>query len=68
MYQIIDVTIGSTLPRVAPEVVDNILIPLIELNQQKEINDKICKVFWYLSKSTELIYQARSDVEAMIEG
>ncbi len=68
LYQIIDVTAGSTLPRVDPELVDDILVPLISPEKQQLIDDNVRRVFLLRHRATQLIREAKADVEALIEG
>jgi len=68
LYQVIDVTAGSTLPRVDPEIVDDILVPMIDDKEQKVISDNVRRVFELVHKATSLVAAAKADVEALIEG
>jgi len=66
LYQVFDVTSGTTRPRVNVEDVDSILIPLID--DQKIVGKLVRKSHQYLYLADDLISQAKSDVEALIEG
>jgi len=68
LYQIIDVTAGSTLPRVNPEIVDDILVPIIPAEQQKTIDANVRQIFTLCHRASELVREAKADVEALIEG
>lgn len=68
LYQVIDVTAGSTLPRVDPEIIDEILVPLIDEECQKNISDNVQQVFALLSQAATFVAEAKADVEALIEG
>jgi restriction endonuclease S subunit len=68
LYQIIDVTTGSTLPRVDPEIVDDILVPIIPVEQQQTIDATVRRVLAISHRATQLIREAKADVEALIEG
>jgi type I restriction enzyme S subunit len=68
LYQILDVTAGSTLPRVDPEIVDDILVPIIPTEQQQTIDTSIRQVFALRNRATQLVREAKADVEALIEG
>lgn len=68
LYQIIDVTSGSTLPRVDPEIIDDILVPMIPVERRQIIDTNTRQVFSFLYRATQLIREAKSDVEALIEG
>lgn len=68
LYQIIDVTVGSTLPRVDPEIVDDILVPIIPIEQQQIIDANIHQVFALRYWATQLVREAKADVEALVEG
>lgn len=67
LFQIIDLTTGSTLPRVDPEIIDDLLIPLLTEQIQEEIDRKVRKTFYLLHTARNLINQSQSDVEALIE-
>lgn len=68
LYQVIDITAGSTLPRVDPEIVDDILVPMIDDKVQRIISDNVQQVFELLHKAASLVAEAKADVEALIEG
>ncbi len=67
LFQIIDLTTGSTLPRVDPEIIDDLLIPLLTEQIQEEIDRKVRRTFNLLHAARNLINQSQSDVEALIE-
>lgn len=67
LFQIIDLTTGSTLPRVDPEIIDDLLLPLLTEQIQEEIDRKVRKTFYLLHTARNLINQSQSDVEALIE-
>jgi type I restriction enzyme S subunit len=66
MYQVIDVTSGSTHPRVDSEVVDAIRIPRLELSYENTIGALVLEALssWYAVP--ELISQATADVGAFV--
>jgi len=68
LFQVIDVTAGSTHPRVDAEVVDDILIPRLAEDVEAEIGSLVRESHgaWYAS--AELISKAKADVEALIDG
>ena len=68
LYQVIDVTSGSTHPRVDEDVIDDILIPRLDQAAEKEIARMVAQAFdnWY--EASELIPKAKADVEALIDG
>jgi len=68
LYQVIDVTSGSTLPRVDPDVIDDILVPMVPLERQQAIDLNTRQVFSLLHQATQFIDEAKADVEALIEG
>jgi len=68
LYQIIDTTTGSTLPRVDPEIVDDLLVPIIPWGQQVAIDRNVRQVFTLRHRASQLAREAKADVEALIEG
>lgn len=68
LYQVLDVTSGSTHPRVDTEVVDSIRIPRLGQDIEEEIGHLVLKSHecWY--GAHELIPLAKSDVEDLING
>jgi type I restriction enzyme S subunit len=68
LYQILDVTTGSTLPRVNPEVVDDMLVPMIQAEHQQVIDSNVQQVLALHHQSSQLVREAKADVEALIEG
>lgn len=68
MYQVVDVTSGSTHPRVDEDVIDSILVPRLECKQEQEIGNLVEKAYDYWQESNDLIPQAKQDIEGVIEG
>jgi type I restriction enzyme S subunit len=68
LFQIIDTTTGSTLPRVDPETVDDILVPMISHEQQVAIDRNVRHALDLRYQAAQLVKDAKSDVEALIEG
>lgn len=68
LYQVIDVTAGSTHPRVDEEVVDAIRIPRLGQEKEAQIGERVRSAFsmWYEAQA--LVPQARANVEALIDG
>ncbi|MGE5389788.1 MAG: restriction endonuclease subunit S [Deltaproteobacteria bacterium] len=66
LYQVIDVTTGSTHPRVDSELVDNILIPIIDENEKIAGWVQTAHQYWY--ESSEQILNAILKIESLIEG
>lgn len=68
MYQVIDVTSGSTHPRVDEEVVDAIRIPRLQGETEVEIGERVAGALsqWY--EAQQLIPRARLDVESLVDG
>jgi hypothetical protein len=68
LYQVIDVTSGSTHPRVDAGVVDSILIPRVKPEQEVVVGTAVREAIaaWYTVPS--LIAEARSDVAAILDG
>ncbi|MDD5367599.1 MAG: hypothetical protein PHQ40_00820 [Anaerolineaceae bacterium] len=67
LYQIVDVTVGSTLPRVDPDVIDDLLIPRIGVDRENKIDEEVRRMFWLLNKASYLLLQANQDVYALLE-
>jgi type I restriction enzyme S subunit len=68
LFQVLDVTAGSTLPRVESEVVDSILIPRLTTDAEMQIGAFVrdAHAAWYAS--AELIPAAKAAVESLIDG
>lgn len=68
LHQVIDVTAGSTHPRVDAEVVDEMLIPRLDENDEARIGEAVSRAhsFWY--ESQELVPSAKKDVESLVDG
>lgn len=68
LYQVVDVTSGSTHPRVDADVVDGIRVPRIPPKDEDRIGDAVRSAFANWASAPLLIDVARMDVEAVIEG
>ena len=68
LYQIIDVTSGSTHPRVDAEVVDSIHIPRLGDEEEERIGGLVLGAFSKWFKAQQLVPAAISDIEAIIDG
>lgn len=68
LFQILDVTTGSTLPRVDPEIVDDILVPMIAREAQLAIDRNVRTALHLRHQASQLVSEAKADVEALIEG
>ena len=68
LYQVLDTTAGSTLPRVEAEIVDDIVIPRLDPKIEQQIGQYVRDAHeaWYLAST--LIPAAKADVEALIDG
>jgi type I restriction enzyme, S subunit len=68
LNQVIDVTAGSTHPRVDAEVVDEIRIPRLDDDDEKRIGNNVRRAHacWY--QTYELLPKAKSDIENLIAG
>jgi hypothetical protein len=68
LYQVLDITTGSTHPRVSPEDVDEILVPRLERALEDQIGELVSQAHqhWYLSR--ELVADAREKIDALIAG
>ena len=68
LNQVIDITSGSTHPRVDPELIDDVLVPMAEASAQKRIGRLARAALELMRRSTLLVEEAKADVEALIEG
>ena len=68
LFQVLDATTGSTLPRIDPEIVDDILIPMIAREDQAIIERNVRWAFQLRHQASQLVSEAKADVEALIEG
>ncbi len=68
LYQVIDVTSGSTHPRVDEEVVDGIRVPRIGADKENEIGDNVRAAFAHWTSAPGLVDDARTAVESLIDG
>lgn len=68
LFQVLDVTAGSTLPRVESEVVDSILVPRLTGDAEMQIGALVqdAHAAWYAS--ADLIPEAKAAVESLIDG
>ncbi len=68
LYQVIDVTAGSTLPRVDSGVIEEIRVPRLQADVEQQIATLVFEAHraWY--QSQELIPKAAQDVAALIDG
>ncbi len=62
------VSYTSIRPNTTKPNIENIIIPIIDINIQSQINERIFKYINQLEESKELIRSARRDVEDLIEG
>ena len=68
LNQIIDITSGSTHPRVDPDLIDQALVPMARSSTQKRIGISTRSSLELMRRATLLIDEAKADVEALIEG
>ena len=68
LNQIIDITSGSTHPRVDPDLIDDVLVPLAESSTQKRIGMSTQASLDLMRRATLLVDEAKTDVEALLEG
>jgi hypothetical protein len=68
LYQVIDITSGSTHPRVDPDLVDDVLVLMVETPAQERIGRLARAALELMRRATMLVDQAKGDVEALIEG
>ncbi|MEW8552661.1 MAG: hypothetical protein AB2605_02615 [Candidatus Thiodiazotropha sp.] len=67
LYQVIDVTAGSTHPRVDESVVDAIRIPRFE-DGEAAIADCVRNAFDFWREAHQLVPEAKADVGSLIQG
>ncbi|GIJ28881.1 hypothetical protein Vqi01_40430 [Micromonospora qiuiae] len=68
LNQVIDITSGSTHPRVAPDLIDHVLVPLAEEPVQKRIGRLARAALELMRRASLLVEDAKADVEALVEG
>lgn len=68
LNQVIDITSGSTHPRVDPDLIDDVLVPMAEAAVQKRIGRLARAALELMRRATLLVEEAKADVEALIEG
>ena len=68
LNQVIDITSGSTHPRVDPGLIDAVLVPLVQTSTQKRIGESIQTSLETMRRATLLVGEAKADVEALLEG
>lgn len=67
LNQVIDITSGSTHPRVDPGLIDTVLVPLVQKSTQKRIGESIQTSLETMRRATLLVGEAKADVEALLE-
>jgi type I restriction enzyme S subunit len=68
LNQVIDITSGSTHPRVDPDLIDDVLVPMAEASAQKRIGRLARAALELMRRATLLVEEAKADVQALIEG
>lgn len=68
LNQVIDITSGSTHPRVDPDLIDDVLVPMAEASAQKRIGRLARAALELMRRATLLVDEAKADVEALIDG
>lgn len=68
LNQVIDITSGSTHPRVDPDLIDEVLVPLVEPSTQMKIGSSVRSALELMRRATLLVNEAKADVEALIKG
>lgn len=66
--QVIDITSGSTHPRVDPNLIDEVHLPMAEASTQKRIGRYARVALELMRRATMLVEEAKADVEALIDG
>jgi type I restriction enzyme, S subunit len=68
LNQVIDITSGSTHPRVDPDLIDDVVVPLAPLSTQRKIGLSVRAALELTHRATLLVDEAKADVEAFIDG
>jgi len=68
LYQVVDVTSGSTHPRVDAKVVDSIKIPRFGDVEEENIGNLVFTSLSYWYESQQLIPESITNIEALIDG
>jgi type I restriction enzyme S subunit len=68
LNQVIDITSGSTHPRVDPNLIDDVLVPMAETSTQEQIGRLARAALELMRRAALLVEEANTDVEALIEG
>jgi type I restriction enzyme S subunit len=68
LNQVIDITSGSTHPRVDPDLIDDVLVPVVETSAQRKIGLSVRSALELMRRATLLVDEAKVDVEALVEG
>jgi len=68
LYQVIDVTSGSTHPRVDANVVDGIRVPRVGETNEKRIGDLVRAAFGHWTNAPAFVHGARTTIESLIDG
>jgi len=68
LNQVIDITSGSTHPRVDPNLIDEVLVPIADVAIQRRIGRSARAALELMRRATLLVDEAKADVEALIEG
>ena len=67
LNQVIDITSGSTHPRVDPDFIDDLLVPLPESSTQKRIGISTQTSLQLMRRATLLVDEAKADVDALLD-
>jgi hypothetical protein len=68
LYQVVDVTSGSTHPRVDAELVDQIRIPRLAGDAERAVGASVATALRHMYEAQALIATAKTEVEALIDG
>lgn len=68
LNQVIDITSGSTHPRVDPDLIDDVLVPMAPESTRKLIGSAARDSLQLLRQASLLVDAAKADVEALIDG
>ena len=68
LNQVIDITSGLTHPRVDPELIDDVLVPLLSDDDMTSIGESVREATRLAYPAASQVAEAKSDIEAFIEG
>jgi hypothetical protein len=67
-HQVIDITSGLTHPRVSPEFIDNVLIPVLSESACAEIGELVRQSLGLHEEAQALAARAKAEIQALLDG